>query len=477
MNDFTNGELIVPKNEISDGIGNYNQTVVSGLTYCGLPTDHVFVPVDERIIVVRNLEQALKRLSSKKLSQSLYISKFVAAVCAGLFDAALNYLWDETVNQLRSTVIQFDLEYFYDLVCKDSKRKYSKEEDLVKVTDSNLIEGCRKMGLISDVGFKLLENINYMRNWASAAHPNQSEITGFQLIGWLDTCIREVISLPLSDLTISTQKLFENIKSKSLDSKEAKRISSFFNDLSPEMADHICNGMYGIYCRETSSADSRKNIKMLLPDIWNKIDSESKASYGIKYGRAEGQGDRDKAALARGFLQIVDGESYIPESIKIVELNDELENLHDAHVSFNNFYNEAGPARQIRRLVNDEGVPKEVLRKYSTTITEVYLTNGYGECWEAKGIYEELINMFTDENYAYVVTSFLEDHISSKFSHSLCETKYIELLERGLDVVVRPQIKDLISKILSSEKKPKQLSTDPAISKLAKELRAHMDAR
>lgn len=477
MNEFDNSEITVVKNEISNGIGNYDQTVVSGLTYLGLPTDHVFVPVNQRVIVVRNLEDALGRLSEKKLSQSLYISKFVAAVCAGLFDAALNYLWDETITQLRSTVIQFDLEYFFDLVCKDPKKKYSKADELVKISDSNLIEGCKNMGLISDIGYRLLENINYMRNWASAAHPNQSEITGFQLIDWLDTCIREVISLPLSDLTISTKKLFENVRTKSLNSKEAKTISSFFNDLTPEMADHICNGLYGIYCRKTSSSDSRKNIKMLLPDLWNKIDSESKASYGIRYGRAEGQGDSDKAALAREFLQIVDGESYIPESIKVVELSDELENLHDAHVSFNNFYNEAGPARQIRRLINNDGAPKEVLRKYSITIAEVYFTNGYGECWEAKGIYEELIDMFTDENYGYVITSFLEDHISSKFTHTLCETKYLELLERGLNVVVKPQIKDLILKIISSGKKPKQLSSDPAILKLARELRADLDAR
>ena len=270
MSDLNNN-LTVVKNEISNGITEYDQIIINGLRELGLPTGNVFVPVNQRRIVINNMNEVLSRLNEKKVSQSLYISKFVAAVCSGLFDAALNYLWDETVSQLRATVIQYDLQYFYDLICKDQKKKYSDEGELVKIPDSILIEGCKKMGLISDVGYNLLDHINYMRNWASAAHPNQAEITGFQLVDWLDTCIKEVISLPLSDLTISTKKLFENVRSTSMDSKQAKAISSFFDSLTPEMATHIGNGLFGIYCRESSSPDSRKNIKMLLPELWKKL--------------------------------------------------------------------------------------------------------------------------------------------------------------------------------------------------------------
>jgi hypothetical protein len=52
--------------------------------------------------VYRNMPDALSNLSPESRSNSLYISKFVAAVTAGLFDAALNYLWDETINELRN---------------------------------------------------------------------------------------------------------------------------------------------------------------------------------------------------------------------------------------------------------------------------------------------------------------------------------------------------------------------------------------
>ncbi|NER28746.1 MAG: hypothetical protein F6J89_14195 [Symploca sp. SIO1C4] len=55
-----------------------------------------------------------------------------------------------------------------------------------------------------------------MRNWVSAAHPNQNELTGLQVITWLETCIKEVISLPLPQGTIEIKKLLTNIKNNSI---------------------------------------------------------------------------------------------------------------------------------------------------------------------------------------------------------------------------------------------------------------------
>jgi hypothetical protein len=73
-----------------------------------------------------------------------------------------------------------------------------------------------------------------MRNWASAAHPNQNEITGFQLIGMLETCVIEVIMLPLSNVVADIKQLLENIKTNKIDEAEARQIASFFANLPRE---------------------------------------------------------------------------------------------------------------------------------------------------------------------------------------------------------------------------------------------------
>lgn len=89
----------------------------------------------------------------------------------------------------------------------------------------------KEIDMISDVGYNHLDYIKYMRNWASAAHPNQTEITGLQLISWLETCIKEVINLPNSTVTIETGRFLKNIKSRAFTDEEFKAFTSFMGKL------------------------------------------------------------------------------------------------------------------------------------------------------------------------------------------------------------------------------------------------------
>jgi len=87
----------------------------------------------------------------------------------------LNYLWDKTVNELRRRVSGYDLGYFYDIaVPGDMRKHFSGPEDLPLVQDVDLLRASQEIGLLTDVGFTQVDNVRYMRNHASAAHPNQS---------------------------------------------------------------------------------------------------------------------------------------------------------------------------------------------------------------------------------------------------------------------------------------------------------------
>ncbi len=194
--------------------------------------------VQERSKVFKNIQEVVEILTPESRANSIYISKFLAAAAAGLFDASLNYLWDETVLELRKRVSLYDISYFYDqaIYSDDRRKKFKDESDLSKLDDSELIEGARQIDLISELGYKHLDFIKYMRNWASAAHPNQNELTGLQLVSWLETCIKEVISLPLSTVAIEIKKLLINIKKSAITKEYAESIVPFFVDLPVERA-------------------------------------------------------------------------------------------------------------------------------------------------------------------------------------------------------------------------------------------------
>ena len=441
--------IVLSNNEIEKNLTEYDEKILSIYRYLGLPTENILVGVEERKKVFKNIEDVINLLNQDVVMKSSYISKFLSAVSAGLFDAALNYLWDETVNQLRYRIAQYDIQYFFDLaVTTDKRSKLLTEADLVKIDDSELIQGAKEIGLISDIGYRLLDNIKFMRNWASAAHPNQVELTGLQLISWLETCIKEVISLPLSNITIEIKKLLYNIKNNEITDTEAEIISQFFGDLSVEKADSLCNGFFGIYCRDDTTIETKRNIKMLLPKLWDIVSEENKWNLGIKFGKFQVNNDQNKAKLAREFLQIVDAESYLPENIIVAELKIELDHLYIAHnAPMNNFYLEPPYAEHVRRLLGKNTVPQSINEYYIKVIIDAFLTNGNGICWGADDIYRELIKNFSQRQFLLAVTSFTLDKISSKLQFSLCIKQYKELLKIAKENVTSPIFINLIDEL------------------------------
>lgn len=428
---------------------NFETNLLEFIAQQNLPTQSVFVGVDERITVFQNITKVLEKISPEQRPRSIYISKFIAAVAAGLFDAGLNYLWDETIVELRTRVAQYDISYFYDnAVSPEKRKKLNDENDLVKVDDSELIEGARKIGLISELGFKHLDFVRYMRNWVSAAHPNQNEITGLQAVTWLETCIKEVISLPWSSGVVEIRKLLKNIKTNSISETEARQIATFFLNLSQEQSNNLASGFFGIYVRSDSTSQTRENIHRLLPLLWDRVDEKTRQQFGIKHGRFIANSDQDEANFSRQFLEVVSGVSYIPDTLRSAEIDVKIDDLLSAHRGVNNFYSEPLFARALQRVVGEDGnVPPPVKEKYTLVLVEVFLTNGNGKAWDAEPIYISMINQFDATQALTAVLSFSNPQISKKLSYPVSQEQYRELLLMMKTKVSAPAVKELIEEI------------------------------
>ncbi|MHC0066023.1 hypothetical protein ACWATR_24470 [Nostoc sp. UIC 10890] len=441
---------IITQQSYSSQLNNFEASVLGFLIEQGLPTDSVLVSVNERVIVFKNLTDVLSKINDEQKPHSVYISKYIAAVASGLFDAALNYLWDETILELRKRVSQYDISYFYDnAVNSPEKRKsLNSEDDLVKVNDSELIEGGRKIGLISEIGYKHLDTIRYMRNWVSAAHPNQNEITGLKLVSWLETCIIEVISLPLSNGTIEIQKFLKNIKKNNISESDARQIAAFFIELNQEQTNNLASGLFGIYTRLDTTPQTRQNLHRLIPYLWDRVDEQTRQQFGIKYGRFVANNDQLEAKLALEFLEIVSGKSYIPETLLSAEIDTAVDNLLNAHRGWDNFNNEPPFAKALETLINDRGqVPLQIREKYVLGLVEVFITNGNGISRNAEASYKSLIERFSTTQAVMAILSFNNTMIASKLQHNLCQSKYRELLKMMELKVSAPAVKELIDEI------------------------------
>jgi hypothetical protein len=449
MTDQNKSTEIVVKKSYDVQLLEFENSLLDLLEQHGLPTEDILVSVSERSRVFKNADLVVQLVDDHKKTKSVYISKFMAAAAAGLFDAALNYLWDETISELRLRVAAYDLSYFYDNAVNQEKRKGLKSaEDLIEINDSELIQGAKKIGLISDLGFKHLDYIRYMRNWASAAHPNQNKITGLQLIGWLETCIKEVISLPLSQVTVDIRKLLNNIKTNDISESEAREIGAFFLNLTQDQANNLASGFFGIYTQSDTSSLTRQNIHRLLPLLWDRVDETTRQQFGIKYGKFTADNAKQESKFARQFLDLVLAVPYIPDVLRAAEIQNALEELLTVHRNTDNFYNEPPFALQLQRLVGKLGnVPSQISNQYVVGLVEVFLTNGNGVAWRADTIYKSLIEQFDGRQAFIAILSFTNDTIASSLQFSLCREKYRELLKMMEVKISTPALKELLEEI------------------------------
>lgn len=465
------------KTEITQQIVNYDKQLEQQqekflllLGNVGLPTEKIFVPIKERIAVFSNANSLLDNIDIERRSQAIYVSKFFAAVSAGLFDAALNYIWDETVLHLRKRVEVYDLEYFYEIAVSADKRKDLKTiDDISKLTDDELLKGSLKIDLISETGYRNMDLVRYIRNNASAAHPNQLNITGLKLTSMAEDCLREVISTPIPPAAIEVQKLLENVKTTTMTLGDAKDVSVHFSGMGPNRTQRLVEGLFGIFYKRETVESVRQNIRLLVPMLWPYVDESTRKSFGLRHAYFSANNNTVEKNFAKEFLSVVDGLRYITDQHRAIDVSTILEELKNAHEGLNNFYNEVLPARRLRSIVgNPASIPSGIEAKYISSLVDVFLTNGYGVARSSNEIYLELIKDFTPRQAIYAVALIFDESISSKLRIPLCEQKYFEMIEIIQQKISTHAAKSLIEEIKSKKKPASDIRADDKLRQLAK---------
>ena len=424
---------ISTNSNLNTNVDSLSLAITTYLEQVNLPTQGVLVPVTERNKVINHFQDILEEnIPTEIRRENLYLSKFISACGVGLFDAALNYLWNETIVSLRKKVVNFDLEYFLESVINDVERrkKFKSPEDLNKMEDWELIKGCQSTGILSDFGYKHLDYIRDMRNWVGASHPNQNQLTGLQLLSWLETCIKEVLAKDPETPAIEVGKLLHNIRN--IDITNSKEHINRAIEQSPkDILTSLLRTLFGMYTNPATSTQIRNNIKFILNKCWILSSDESKFECGIKYSKFASNGDEARKNLAHEFISFVNGLSFLPKDALIIELSEKIDNLYRAHIGTNNFYNEPPHAKILSQYISDTGnILPNIRTKYVKTLIMCKIGNGYGSSWDAVPYYDSLIEKFTEEEIKEFVKLISDPEISSRVSISNCAEKYKNLAEK-----------------------------------------------
>lgn len=133
----------------------------------------------------------------------------------------------------------------------------------------------------------------------------------------------------------------------------------------------------------------------------------------------------------------------------------------------NNFYNEAAPARQVEALVRATGqVPPAVARKFTRTLVEVFLGNGYGISWAADPVYRRLLERIGPDEARRALRAFAAPAISSLLWTSVARSQWAQLLDILEPKLTRRSDRDLLGAVRAFTGTPDQLRSDSAIKKM-----------
>ena len=403
----------------------------------GLPSENIIAPIDERKTIENNLPSYINSLSPEIKKDARYLSKFVAGAAIGLFDASLNYIWNEVVINLRNKVIIYGIDMFFDAAVGGAKRAlYTSEEDLPGIKDEVLVNTCMKLELISEIVSKKLHHIQTMRNDIGASHPNTYSINAFELMGWLQTCVQEVLADEPSEAAIQIKSFIVNLKQSTsvIDATTIKSMEKPISDLSQGNTDNLLNSIFGIYVADSTTNIVRKNIALLAKFIWDNSSEHIKNKLGLQIDGYRNNLHEEKNRLGKELFVICDGNSFMSSDSKIHEINDLITGLLNARYNWDNYYNEPPFIQKILTYFkNESDIPNQILNKLINAALICRIGKGIsfenGVSPQGKIYYDSLFGLFGDDNIILTIIEMHSRPIRIDLDNKYCKNNMIEILQ------------------------------------------------
>jgi hypothetical protein len=315
--------------------------------------------------------------------------------------------------------------------------------------------------MLTDIGYRHLDYIREMRNWASAAHPNHAELTGLQLVAWFQTCLKEVITKEPEGEVLAVGRLLTNLRQQAIDVGDVAAIGASIGNLPEPLAAALLRSVVGLYCDPRQEVRVRDNIKLIARQSWNAGTEAARGEVGLKHANYAANGDIDRKRLAHEFLDLVDGLAFLPKTDLALELQMVIGQLETAHDAWDNFHNEPPLARQLRKYVPKTGtIPSQVNQEYVRVLTRCRVGRAAGISRSAVPIYDELIDLFEDRQLHAFVRTLDAPELTTTLHDSGCATRFRAIVARLQPKAVGAPLRRVFASIAGAS--PPQL---PVLSK------------
>lgn len=349
--------------------------------------------------------------------------RLCVAVSVGLFDSAINYVWNSTVIELRQKIIRFGLPIVAQLTSKSLD-----ENKLHEMMDHELLKLCLELNLISEEGYFKLDQCRAIRNSFSAAHPAMGALDEDEVVNFISRCARAALSDVNVPAGVNFNELIAAIKADQFNSGQSEYWAAAIKGTHSAQRELIAAALHGMFCDATLGQSARNNCAALfLPSV--ELDGVP-ASIIDQHQAYVGKGEEAKASASRDFFTRFGMLGMLSEAERHSIVSTACDRLTSAHQGMNNFHNEPPFAARLHEIVGSSVVPESVRWKFVECVVSCAIGNPYGVSWAATPHYEAMIKDFSPKALEMMLgipeTKTLPGNKIR--SYQICRKRYAELI-------------------------------------------------
>jgi len=381
-------ELVpIARHSLPEVMDNTLPSIGNILSSFGLPRE-IIASNDEIESAWRELPREISRIPIE-LRDGL-IARMCVATSVGLFDGAINYIWNAVILNLRARARSFGLGYI-----SQTLNKKFEEDDLNDLMDSELLDLCHKLELLSEEGYFFLNQCRDIRNNFSSAHPSIAQIDDRELINFISRCCKHGISADYTLQGIHIADFIDTIKTSKFSQDAIEAWSEKLENTFPAQRALLIPMLHGLYCDPASKEHTRINALSICQETKPLFDSKIESAFIDQHNRYISKGDEERTKASRLFFQRMDLLNLLTNAEKHSIVRNACASLYKVHQGYDNFYNEPPFAKNLCEIVSATSVPDSTKDEFVQTVVTCYVGNPYGISRAAIRYYEEMIVNFT----------------------------------------------------------------------------------
>jgi len=335
-----------------------------------------------------NLPRQLKDIPIDKRDE--LIGRMCVATSVGLFDSAINYIWNSAIINLREKVKSFGLTIVAQILQKDFEEKH-----LLDLQDSELLEICLQINILDEQGFFFLSQARDTRNNYSAAHPSHGMIEETELLAFTKRCIQYSLANESKYTGINIRDFISSLKAGLYVELQADHWEQALNTTYDSQRAILVQMMHGMYCDENMAETTRLNIISLCKKIKKTFTSLVKTGLITNHNNYKAKGHDNAYIVSLRFFEELDLIDLLSDEEIHSLFHRAIERLTRVHQGYDNFYNEPPFAERLLEITQQYAVPSTIQSMYVHCISCCFIGNGYGVSSGAVSNYQKMIENFS----------------------------------------------------------------------------------